>query len=219
MERTTQPSPTERSPRRIFAERGATLVEYALVFALLAVASLGAVEFLQRQSENEINNQAECVSNRPPPTGDCAFAPVPSDVSFPDPGFSPPTSAPPNPDTVPSITLNPTPEQDNPPLPWQVRRSVTLTQSVTADPPLPDEPVAGVRIRGLIRVTDPLSPPNVLYTFPVECTTAADGTCTLAYNVDDPNVMHVSLTVIGVDANPAPTIPSNIADFNRVVGP
>lgn len=217
MERTTQPSPNERSKRRALAERGATLVEYALVFSLVAVASLAAVEFLQRQSEAEINNQVECVSDRPPP-GDCAFAPVPSDVSFPDPGFSPPTSAPPNPAEVPSLALG-TPEQDDAPLPWQVRRSVTLTRAVPADPPLPDEPVPGILVRGLIRVTDPLSPPDVLYTFPVECHTAADGTCTLAYTVEQDDVMHVSLQVIGVDANPAPTIPSNIADYNRVVTP
>lgn len=217
MERTTQPSPTERPTRRTLTERGATLVEYALVFALVAVASLGAIEFLQNQSQEEIDNQAECVSDRPPP-GECAFAPVPSDVSFPDPGYSPPTSAPPNPDLVPTLALG-TPEQDDPPLPWQVRRSVTLTRAVVADPPQPDEPVSGIRVRGLIRVTDPASPPDVLYTFPVECFTGADGTCTLVYNVDQDDVMHVSLQVIGVDSNPAPTIPSNIADYNRVVAP
>ena len=48
-------------------ERGATLVEYALVFAMLIVGSLGAIQFLTDNAKEQINNNADCVSKRPPP--------------------------------------------------------------------------------------------------------------------------------------------------------
>jgi Flp pilus assembly pilin Flp len=49
------------------SDRGATLVEYALIVALVVVASFGAIQFLTTQSEAEVATQADCVSTRPPP--------------------------------------------------------------------------------------------------------------------------------------------------------
>lgn len=54
-------------PARSRDERGATLVEYALVLALLIGGIWGAIELLGRQGKAEVVNQAECVSMRPPP--------------------------------------------------------------------------------------------------------------------------------------------------------
>ncbi|MCD9622650.1 hypothetical protein [Rhabdothermincola salaria] len=55
----------ELSSRR--RDRGATLVEYALILALVVVAAVASIQFLTNQSEAEVANQADCVSTRPPP--------------------------------------------------------------------------------------------------------------------------------------------------------
>ncbi|MEZ5144366.1 MAG: hypothetical protein R2726_17895 [Acidimicrobiales bacterium] len=47
---------------------GATLVEYALVLSLLVVGGLGAAAYLTTGARNEVANQADCISSRPPPT-------------------------------------------------------------------------------------------------------------------------------------------------------
>lgn len=199
--------------RRRAGARGATLVEYALVFSLLVVAALGAIEFLETQSSREINNQADCVSNRPPPSG-CNFADVPADVTFPDPGFSPPTSAPPNPADVPTLTLE-TGSHDTT-TGWAVLLPVVLDRPTNTDPPLPPEPVAGVRVRAEIRLRDPADATRDLdergYT---DCVTGPDGRCTLRYDVPYEDVNNVKMRVIGVDSNPPPSIPPAVAEYNR----
>ncbi|QGG95699.1 TadE family protein [Actinomarinicola tropica] len=195
------------------ASRGATLVEYALVFSLLVVLAIGAVEFLNAQSDAEINNQADCVSDRPPP-GDCGFAPVPSDVTFPDPGYSPPTSAPPNAADVPTLTLGIGDHDTS--TGWAVLLPVTLERPSNTDPPTPPEPVAGVRIRAEIRLRDPADATRDLdergYT---DCVTGADGSCTLRYDVPYTDVDNVKLRIIGVDSTPPAPVPAAVAEYDK----
>ena len=213
MERTSQPSVSKRQRSGKLAERGATMVEYALVFALVAVVALGAMEFLVDRSEVEINNQADCVSERPPPSA-CGFAPVPSDVTYPDPGFSPPTSAPPNAEEIPTFEFGSGSEDFA--TGWAVLVPVRLTRAVSGDPPLPPEPLSGVRVRAAIRMEDPTNAPNELaeigYT---DCVTASDGWCTLRYDIPYDDVDIVRLRIIGIDTTPAPDIPTDVATFDR----
>ena len=50
-------------------ERGATLVEYALLVALLAVPSIGAIEYLRSGAETKVDSTAEGISTHTiPPT-------------------------------------------------------------------------------------------------------------------------------------------------------
>jgi Flp pilus assembly pilin Flp len=217
MERTSQPSVFERLFTRGRHERGATLVEYALVFSLIAVASIGAVEFLTNQSEDEIANQADCVSNRPPPSS-CGYAPIPSDVSVPDPGFSPPTSAPPNADEIPIFTIGISSDTPPPALTWTLDMPVSLVRQVSADPPLPDEPVQGVRIRAEIRMEDPLNPPNnIAFVGATDCVTDAAGECTLQFDVPFDDIDIARMRIIGIDTSPAPPVPVVVATFDRNV--
>ena len=48
-------------------EHGATLVEYALILAVVVVGGLGAIRYLTDQGSAEVADQADCVSTRPPP--------------------------------------------------------------------------------------------------------------------------------------------------------
>jgi Flp pilus assembly pilin Flp len=215
MERTSRLSKFERLTRMLRrSDRGATLVEYALVFSLVAVVSIGAIEFLQAQSEEEIDNQADCVSDRPPPSG-CSFAPVPSDVSFPDPGYSPPTSAPPNAEDIPTFAIGVGSDTVTGTA-WGIDLPVSLVKSVSADPPVPDEPVPGVRIRAEIRLQDPLDPSaDLALVGNTECTTDAAGECTLHYDVPFEDVDIARMRIIGIDTNPAPPVPPDVAIFDR----
>lgn len=76
---THRPKPTVARPHRLDArlhrlfhrakgERGASLVEYSLIFALVLVASVGATKYLSSQGSSQVANQANCISTRPPPT-------------------------------------------------------------------------------------------------------------------------------------------------------
>lgn len=196
------------------ASRGATLVEYSLVFALLVVVAMGAIQFLNDRSDAEINNQADCVSDRPAPAA-CAYAPVPGDVTFPDPGYTPPTSAPPNVDEVPRFTIIP-PGYHDTTAGWAVLLDVELVQPTETDPPTPDDPVSGVRIRAEITLRDPANATQDLaergFT---DCITGADGRCTLRYQVPYDDVDNVKMRIIGVDTDPTPAIPNSVAEYDR----
>jgi len=49
-------------------DRGASLVEYSLIFALVLVSSIGATKYLATKGSSQVQNQATCISTRPPPT-------------------------------------------------------------------------------------------------------------------------------------------------------
>ena len=196
---------------RTAASRGATLVEYALVFSLLVVLSLGAVQFLSESASNEIDNQALCVSDRPPPTDAladerCRFAATPADLVTPDPNIVPPTTAAPNPNPdVYSATAGPT-DQTVAGM-WTVFQPVTVNRQVWSDPLPPVEPAPGIRVRARIQFQDPNNPsqnlPDPGFT---DCVTDGLGQCTLEFTVPFPDVAQVTLLVIGVDApNPPPS--------------
>jgi Flp pilus assembly pilin Flp len=221
MERTSQPSVFERLFERLLTrghlERGATFVEYALVFSLVAVVSIGAVQFLTDRSEDEIANQADCVSSRPPPSS-CAYAPIPSDVSVPDPGFNPPTSAPPNAAEIPTFTIGVSSDTPAPALTWALDMPVSLVRQVSADPPVPDEPIQGVRIRAEIRMEDPLNPSNdIAFVGNTDCVTDAAGECTLHFDVPFDDVDVARMRIIGIDTTPAPPFSTVPAVFDRNV--
>lgn len=69
-------------------EAGATLVEYSLIVALLVVTSIGVLDFLTERANDQVNNQADCVSTRPPPP-ECQAPPVPTSDPNPVPTTEP----------------------------------------------------------------------------------------------------------------------------------
>jgi hypothetical protein len=56
-----------RTRLRRLGDRGATMVEYALVVALIVSVSATAIQGLTDASEDEVANEMDCVSTRPPP--------------------------------------------------------------------------------------------------------------------------------------------------------
>lgn len=52
---------------RPWRERGAALVEYAVVLSVLVIALIPAIDALENTSSAEVNNEFDCVSQRPPP--------------------------------------------------------------------------------------------------------------------------------------------------------
>lgn len=56
-----RPSPNDRSPATRRAERGASLVEYALLVALIAVVMVGAVTFLGGTTSASIDGSGSSI--------------------------------------------------------------------------------------------------------------------------------------------------------------
>src|SRR5215204_5916092 len=86
------------STSRCGGDAGAGLTEYALGFALIAVVAVVALTRLDTVSKDEAANQADCISNRPPPPS-CIRQPVPAPPSSVPPGDldDPPPDDPPDP--------------------------------------------------------------------------------------------------------------------------
>ena len=204
MERTSQPSVFERLFMRARRDRGATLVEYALVFSLVAVVAIGAVQFLQDESDQEVNNQADCVSSRPPPSG-CNYAPVPSEVSHPDPAYTPPPTPAPPPVASPRATLGGMAIIS--PNPWTVSGPVHVETQPLGDPLPPPTPNQGVKVRASV-VMYYADDSQVLGGFGTECVTNGAGDCNLEFTVPDDLVTKIRMTVIGVDSSPAAELPT-----------
>lgn len=206
---------------RTAAERGATMVEYALVVALLAVGSLVVIDSLGAAADDEVNNQAVCVSDRPPPTdvaNQCEFAPTPTDVVTPDPNVVPPTTAAPNPNPdVYAVSAGPASEVQAPT--WTVVLATSLTRTVWQDPPAAPEPTAGTRIRARIQMKDPNNPsenlPDPGFT---DCVTDAAGECELRFLVPFPDVDEVTVLIIGVDSPNPPADYPPLYTYTRPAG-
>lgn len=58
-------TPSARWRRLAVAERAATLVEYALIVAVFALGTLGAIDLLQSSAEKTAGNTADNISSPP----------------------------------------------------------------------------------------------------------------------------------------------------------
>lgn len=90
---------------RLRGSVGATLVEYSLIIALVVVPSIGAMNYLTKQANKETNNQADCISTRPPPPS-CQVRPVTTTTTAGDPATS--TTSTPSSTVPPSSTTSST---------------------------------------------------------------------------------------------------------------
>jgi len=207
-----------RIGRPDLGERGATLVEYALIMALVVFAAVASIEFLTDRSDREVNNQADCVSMRPPPPS-CQVGAIPPNFVPNDPGYSTPTTAPPVGPPAPQATVvlpalaGPTPAP--PDTTWFVEVAVSVQTPAVADPPFPAQPLAGAPVSARVRLVDPANPAVFLgFSEFVSCTTDASGSCTLRYDVIAPFLSVNALRVdqITVNTSPAAAItPANLA--------
>ncbi|MGQ0830346.1 MAG: Flp family type IVb pilin [Microthrixaceae bacterium] len=139
------------------AERGATVVEYAMAVALVLVVSIGAISRLQTSSKSELASDGTRVGS----AGDNAYYPGASTTST--------TTATTTTTTTPSVAVHPssltaTPAASNNGSKWIANATVTVVNS------------AGVPVPGaLVQGTWSSPTPSVTSS----CTTTASGTCTL----------------------------------------
>lgn len=189
------------------ASRGATLVEYALFLSLFVVVGLASYEFLTDAADSEIGNQADCISDRPPPASECGFAPVPTNVVTPDPNVAPIPIGPPGMDLdVYTVAAGPSDTDDDP---WTLRLPVQVFFQTT-EPPTEPAGIGGIRVRARVQMGDPNNPgsnlPDPGFT---ECITDVQGECELLFTVPFDDVVDATMLVIGVDTpNPPDELPS-----------
>jgi hypothetical protein len=195
---------------RAAPSRGATLVEYGLVFSLVVVVGLAAMDAITESASKEIDNQAVCVSDRPPPDADgdtCRFAPVPEAIEYPDPDVIPPSWQPT--DELPDIyTITASmKEEEVVGGVWYLRLPVSVYVEVQ-EPPVPAEGAGGIPVRARLRLNGTIEQ----YT---ECVTDDAGECTLEYPVTQADVNHVTMLVIDVGSEPPPEDFPPMVTFTR----
>ena len=168
-------------------------------------ASIAAIELLGERSSDEVVNQADCVSMRPPPP-DCQVAAVAPEFVPGDPGFTSPTTAPPIPEPPPTATVGPVTVPPDPvPTgePWLVSVAVSVAFPAS-EPPLSELPPVPVRAR--VRLVDPATPTAFLPISEfVTCVTDIFGACDLEYTVPGapfPDVPALRIDQVVVDSVP-----------------
>lgn len=172
---------------------GVTGVEYALVVSLVLVGSIGAIETLGDNSRDEVNNQANCVSSRPPPVS-CQLEPLVTTTTNSIPvtmTTAPTTSSTSTTTTVvnPStVTITNAVSVRTGPSSWNAQATVTvLGPSGT--------PIAGAVIEVEVFV-DNQGP------FFLSCVTNASGSCQLLFNVPFANATQVRFKFSKIIATP-----------------
>lgn len=157
-------------------DRGATLVEYALVLSFLVLAGIGAVNLLDSGARREVGNQEDCVSRRPPPPSCQLPAVPPPEPPPPDPGEDPETPELP-PDMANVVYVHRTEELSGTSWAAILEIELTVTRNIPDGDPS-TTPIEGTMVQYEAQPTSPSGP--VTY---VTCTTGADGRCTLRYEV------------------------------------
>lgn len=192
------------------ASRGATVIEYALVFALVMITAIGAVQFLEDRSRDEVDNQAECVSMRPPPAS-CLLTAITTTTTLVPPSITVTTVPPPPPASPIVRPVGLARASVDPETPRWVELDISVNVEQAPDLGGGEAPVPGAIVRGRVRLVDPLDPAVFLPDeFFVNCTTGAGGQCTLRFDVPFTDVTRLQLEVTGVDADAEPTFPAPI---------
>lgn len=146
-------------------------MEYALLVVLVVGASAGAIRSLSDASEDEVANEMDCVSTRPPPPS-CQVRAVTTTTT--DPSATTSSTEPPS--TSSTTTLPPTD------MGW-TGTAVTVGGTWRADAAISltngGEPVEGATVTIRVVITEPQIP----VTYEISCTTDAAGQCTASFTV------------------------------------
>lgn len=167
-----------------------------MVLSLVVLASLGVARSVQDKSATEVDQQADCISTRPPPVscqptalaGAGGGGPV---QGGPGGGGGTPSSV------AADITLASGPTATNGAGgTYDVALGVTLKDA--ASNPLPDQVITAQ-----VTISQSSVPSRVGQFFYVECTTNGAGLCNFGVNSRYPDVNELSIDVVsaGVDTN------------------
>lgn len=115
------------------AERGATLVEYSLILAVVVVVAVGAIQYMSDRGSDEVVSEADCVSTRPPPES-CQRAAV-TTVTTVTPSSTTSTVAPTSTITTTSTTSTTTTSTTTTTAPPTTTTTAPPTTTTTTAPP------------------------------------------------------------------------------------
>ena len=174
-----------RARRRVRSERGVSLVSYALVLSLLVVGSVGAIGALQSSAGSEVDNQAMCVSTRPPPPSCLPAAVVPAPPTSTGGGSGPAPGPAPDQMAAPSYG---TPIVSTKPL--TVQLPVTIVDGN-------GDPLEGRLVR--VDVSYELGRRRV--DRGISCTTDAAGRCTIDWQASADTVKEATLEIVSVSGD------------------
>ena len=173
--------------------RGASLTEYALALVVLVVGSIGVFQTLEDNTADEVDKQANCISQRPPPLSCQPAALVPlgggggGGVGG-DPGGG--VIAPTRTGTIAPPTGEIT--RDAGPV-YDVRVDLALTD----DSEVPPAPAPDTFINGRVTLVSANPTTNGQFYY-VSCTTDTDGECSMTFDSRFADVTQLKFDVIGV---------------------
>lgn len=184
----------DRGRTRARRQRGAAVVEYALALSLLVVAGIGAAQFLEDETAAEVDNQADCLSTRPPPTT-CQSEPLVAagggnqSSSGPGGGGGTPSSSP---ATIANPTGSTAPNGGK----YDISVSVELYEDPALTIPLPD-----VVMTAQVTITQSSISSRVGQFFYVECVTDSSGQCVFDFDsrFDDVDQVSFDIVAAGID--------------------
>lgn len=164
--------------RRARSDRGATLVEYALGLSLFVLVISASATVLGDAGSSEVDNQAMCVSERPPPP-ECLVRTVTTTTTVPTGPGGPSTTVVTPPGPPPAVpTTAQWSDQTVTGAPGDWRAQATIGLNLTDD----GTPLEGAQVRVRVTLTDPPSGTVFFLT----CTTDAAGRCNVSFDVRDP---------------------------------
>lgn len=181
-------------------------MEYALAVSLIVVASLGVIEALEDDTSDEVANQADCISTRPPPPSCQPAALVPLDGSGGGAGGDPGGGI---------VTPSQSASFDPPTGTGEASRGSGPVFAVTIDLDLRDasnQPIANQPINAQV-VYSGAGPTRTGQFFYVSCTTDDAGSCTMAFDSGFPDVTQLSFDVVAVGVD----VIYDVGDFPTMV--
>lgn len=188
---------SRRSALRVHRRsRGAALLEYALVLVLVVIGSIGAIDALEDDASDEVDNQATCLEERPPPAA-CQQAPnTPLGVGGGGVGGDPGGG-----DPAPTQSVNYGPGALTTTRGADPRFDVDLTFTLLDDSfPLP-LPLEGEVVTAQVVITGSSVPGRVNEFFYVTCASGSLGVCTFAFDSQYDDVTSMTLQIVSVGAD------------------
>ena len=178
--------------------RGASLTEYALALVVLVVGSIGVFQTLEDNTADEVDNQANCISERPPPVSCQPAALVPLGGGGgggvggdPGGGVVAPTRTATIEPPAGAVNRGPGPIYD-------VRVDLVLTDTTES----PSTPAAGQPVNAQIVVTSP-NPTTDGQFFYESCTTDDNGECSISFDSRYADVTQLTFEIIAVGLDAA----------------
>lgn len=173
--------------------RGASLTEYALALVVLVVGSIGVFQTLEDNTADEVDNQANCISERPPPVSCQAAALTPLDGTGGGVGGDPGGGAPGTTETASFQPTTVTASRATDPI-FDVSVDLTIHDDTNA-------PLEGQLVTAQVTITASSVPGRAGQSFYVSCTTDSNGQCTTDFDSRFDDVTQLSFRVIAVGSD------------------